>query len=72
MNMTSLKEHLKNLLEDENVKGLRFVNGNWYQDCKKVKHDIELLDDTIVYTEKKGAKNVVYIPLHSCAIFVLK
>ena len=71
--MATILDHLKEILADEKVKGLRFVRGNqWYQECKKVKHDIEFLDDGIVYTEKKGSKNVVYIPLHSTTIFVMK
>ena len=70
--MTSILEHLKKVLADESVKALRFVNGTWYQECKIDKNDIIFLDDGIMFTEKKGDKHLVYIPLHSTTIFVIK
>ncbi|MHA1784666.1 MAG: hypothetical protein ACTSVE_05675 [Candidatus Helarchaeota archaeon] len=70
--MTTIIEHVKEVLEREDVKGLRFVRGNnWYQDYKKKKHEILFLDDGIVFYEKKGSNHTI-IPLHSTTIFLLK
>jgi len=71
--MSTIVEQLKGLIDDERVRGLRFHRSSQYFiDFKKSKHDIEFLEDGIIFTEKKGGKNRVLIPLHSSFIEVLK
>ena len=71
--MVSMADRLSEILHDENVKGLNFqLTAQFSEKCRKAKHDIEVCNDGIIFTEKKGGKNVVVIPFHSSFIYVVK
>ncbi|MHA1144399.1 MAG: hypothetical protein ACTSRW_06660 [Candidatus Helarchaeota archaeon] len=69
--MTSAIEYIKEIIAKDEVKGIRFIKTPWVREFKKKSHDIEFLDDAIIYYDKKGKGHTI-IPLHSCTMEILK